>query len=263
MKKVTLLPKKTKVDTDAMPSAIDLTKEKNKSITALALITPKLDAVPVIKTQAQYAEVDAIRLSIRKGQTEWAKKTKPAIASLNRTKKLILDIFKEVDKTYQDKLDIADELLKAYIIKQNEKAKLEQAKVDAEAAKLELRAKAKLNLAALATSPKRREALLTEAAEIEVQAKEVAKEVVELPESENSTNIPVVKCKLYSKRDLIQHIAYLEANGGEDLTSLFDLNVAELNAKFKLDNPPVGLGEWLPGVEVYDDLILKSKRGTL
>jgi hypothetical protein len=49
-----------------------------------------------------------------------------------------------------------------------------------------------------------------------------------------------------------------EAEGGLGLMSLLTIDKAQMDAKFSLDQPEIG--EWMPGVECYEDITIAGKR---
>jgi hypothetical protein len=242
---------------------VSLTKAKNNALALVAVMKPKLEKIKTIASEKVLEEVGEIRLALKRGQTAWVKMIKPSIDALNVLKKNLTELKGEVDDDYKESIEIADNLLAAYAEEKRRIALEEQVKRDKEAMQLQMRAAAKLKTAALTTSARQRDRIETQAAELQVRAEELTDTPVLVEEDDNFIDIPVIECEVYSIRELIRHIAMLESTGGADLTSLLKVNTTELNALMKLEEPTPGIGTWLPGVEVKQTTIIRSRKGSL
>lgn len=244
----------------------ELIKAQAKSINELEELkkqipVDKKGAYKSITTEIEYAAADR-RRSAAKGIINFTKKLlDPGIKKIREGLNDLLETRKVVTVGGDEVVEIETGRMLEY--KNAERKKIAEATEEAnkEKERLQAIADAQLARANMLKSATARDKALDKAAEAQVKAETVSVKVSAI-EADNSTTRTYKKCKLVNKVALIEYIVKMldkdERHPQTDLTSLLDVNIPELNAYFKLEDPAIG--DWIPGVIVEESLNLFSKK---
>lgn len=240
-----------------MIDKVALTKAKIEAQAELKKLTPVIQKLK-ITSEAEFQIVDEKRAFIKVRISYWTGKFKPAKQAINLLKSFITGTETEILQGYNQDLGICDDLMKNWQLEKLRKQRLVEAKAAEEQANLRAAADEKVRLSTLAKTPQVRSRLISQAAEIEVKAQEViTSSGVNYTSSSNSDVRSRVKWK---NTDMLKYVRYVLLH--PNLISTLMIDKGEMQALFKLqDNPKIG--EWMPGIEIYDDVDIVSKRGSL
>lgn len=234
---------------------IDLVKARTEGLSVLSPLQKRMSSLTV-KTEADYMVADQALGEVVAAEKAWLAKVDPPIAHIRAGLDLLYELKNSVWNPLKSiKADIVAKM-KGY--KEEERRLLREAEVarQAEADRLRLEAQALANKEEAAKTKARKNQLIEQRAAVEQQAADIEQAPAEAPVkgARSSARYPL-KCKVYDLGLLLAHI--LESN--TDLSSLVEVNMGELEALRRLQNPPVPIGKWLPGVEVVEEVNIASR----
>lgn len=250
-----------------------LVKQRQQGLTILSPL--KLAAKNlVVKTPEQYAEADSLLTRIKGAKKSWTERINPIIepirAGLDLLYGLRSDIvtpLEELEKQVKDsmkafKVEEAKQLRMAEEVRAKELEDLRRAAIEKEARE------------AVARTKQLRERLAAQRAVLEQSLATKEQEAPPEPiKAAGSGTRTVRKWKVVDMIRLIDHISdkywavtdvqvdSAERGTQEDLTALLTVDTTQMDAYFRLSKPDVGVGNWLPGVEVWDDIVIAGRRG--
>jgi chromosome segregation ATPase len=230
---------------------------------ALTLPIGRLVADLKITSDIEYAKADLALATIRQRRGEWLEKTAKTRDSLKRAKAEIKEAeggFKEVFEAIDGPMATAEgyvkDLMRDY--KLAEARRIEAAEEEKRAAEDKLRAEieAKQATETKAKSDSLKLKLAQQRAELEQRlANSRRAESIAKPVKAQSSTARTVRN--YCITDMGKFIVHVAANL-EKLGSLLELSPGQMEAFYRLEEP--GIGEWMPGVEVYYDVVIANKR---
>lgn len=243
------MPIKAKAD----EPKIDLVKARTEGLTILSPLQKRMSALQV-KTETDYLLADQALGEVDGAIKAWLSKVDPPISHIRQGLDLLYELKNSVWNPLKDlKADIVKKM-KGF--KEEERRLLREAEEgrQREAERLRLEAQALLAKEEMAKTKARQNQLIEQIAEVEQQIAEVEQAPAEAPVkgAKSSTRYPL-KCRVTDLGLLMAHI--LESP--EDLTSLVEVNISQLDALRRLQQAPIG--NWLPGVEVFEDIQIAGR----
>lgn len=238
-----------------------LVKQRQQGLTILSPLKLAAKSL-IVRTPEQYAEADSLLIRIKGAKKSWTERINPIIepirAGLDLLYGLRSDIvtpLEELEKQVKDsmktfKVEEAKQLRMAEEVRAKELEDLRRAAIEKEARE------------AVARTKQLRERLAAQRAVLEQSLATKEQEAPPEPiKAAGSGTRTTKKWRLnpdnpHAFFDLLE---YLLLDSHEDLTALVEINSTQMDAFFRLEKPNVG--EWLPGIEVFEDITIAGRRG--
>lgn len=229
----------------------------------LSLLSPLKAQVTVLEitTEAQYEEADAMLNRIMTAATAWESRINPIIRPIRAGLDLLYGLRKDILDPLTELEEKVKKAMKAY--KRLEAIRIEQKRLadQAEIDKLRLEAEQKAAKEMQAKTKQMRDRISAGRAQLE-QA--LATKLTEAPAAPikaiNSSTRTTRKWRLTDFAAFVAYIMAQEPQRQGELLTLLNLDQAQMNAYYRLEKDKIDIGEWMPGIEVYEDIDITGRR---
>ncbi len=238
-----------------------LIKQRQQGLTILSPLKSSVTALTV-KTAQDYEGASTLLSRIKGAKESWLGRINPIIEPIRAGLDLLYGLRKDI-------VDPLDEL-ELSVKKSMKEFKVEEACQIAAAA--EVKAANERELARQAAEKEERESraktqqlrdrLAGQRAELEQKLATSQATAAPTPIKVSGSGSRTVRKWRVNPRNpaaMLALLDYIMGYKAEDLTALVSIDSTQMDAYFKLCKPDVG--EWLPGIEVYDDINITGRRG--
>lgn len=234
---------------------VDLIKARAEGITILSPLQKRINTLQV-KTEGDYLLADEALKDVAEAEKAWLGKIDPPIAHIRSGLDMLYELKNSVWNPLKALKDDIKKKMVAYKVEERRLIQEAETAKERERLRLEAEAQSLRDKEEAAKTKARKNQLIEQRAAVEQAAAEVEQIPVQAPVKGvgSSTRYPL-KCRVTDLGLLMAHI--LESN--EDLTSLIEANMAQLEALRRLQDPPVKAGKWMPGVEVFEDISIATR----
>lgn len=224
----------------------------------LSLISPLKQSVNSIDiaTAEDYAHADEVLTHIRQAKSHWISRINPIIEPIRSGLDLLYGLRKDIVDPMEAMEATVKEAMKGYKLKEVKKLREAEEARQKELQELERQAAEKEEREDKARTKAMRDKLSAARAELEQHI--AIKRQVQTPAPVKAAGSSAYGVKKYRVRDMQAFVAHVLANW-EELGSLISLDGVQMNAYFKLE--PHDIGEWLPGVDVFEDINIAGRKG--
>lgn len=248
---------------------IDPDKTRKEALEVLSPLQVTINSMKVT-TELEYMQADALLGQVQSKKKGWLDKLNPIIKPMYDALQLIYALRTDVTNPYEQLEAKIKGEMQAYKHRELEKAREEQRKIDAEKARLEEEARKAQEAIDKAKTAPMKARLEDIKADLE-RKRLVAQSTFVAPpvKAAGSTARPVLKWRVVDIVALMKWITGDYDNdqsdlAHDDLQSLVTVDPVQMNAKFSLDQKqnkpvPLGIGNWMPGIEVYEDISITGR----
>lgn len=229
----------------------------------LALIGPLKQSVSslVVKDNEDYEHASSLLSRIKGAKAHWTERINPIIEPIRAGLDLLYGLRKDIVDPLEDmeaqvktamktfKVEEAKQLRAAEEAKAKQEAELRRLADEKEAKELQARTKPMRDKLAQQRAELEQRLATSKAAEAPAPIKVSGSSTRTVKKWRLSPNSPVAFTELLN---------YILTNKLEDITALVTIDPAQMDAYFKICKPDVG--EWLPGIEVYEDISIAGRR---
>jgi hypothetical protein len=223
----------------------------------LSLINPlkiRVEAIE-IKDADDYALADETLTAIMLAQKAWEGRLDPIISPIRSGLDLLYDLKRDILKPLQS----LEKIVKGRMVewKSIEKAKVQQALQEKEEAERVLQkelADKEIAEAKARTKPML-DRILEQKSRLQQALVDKQNEIIEPIKVAGSS---ARSRKVWKTKDKLAFVKYL-VKDRPDLLSLIQIDSVQMNALFKLQRDELELGEWMPGIEIEEDINIAGK----
>jgi DNA uptake protein ComE-like DNA-binding protein len=251
-------------------------KERTEGVKLVSQL-PAVIKTLTVKTEADYQTASEYLTQVMSKRQQWgerfSKVLSPQEEAVKQAKKALAAarlLFDEVDEPMMKMEAHIKSVMRDFKLEERRLLLAAEAERQAELAKLQKEAEDKRQAEARAKTPAM--AARTMEARLRIQEAIASKQTEAPPTAVKAAGSQARVLRKYRVIDMAKFVLSMvtvavpedtlfnmEISGlGENNLSLLAIDKAQMDAKFKLDNPPVG--EWMPGVECYEDINIAGSR---
>lgn len=252
----------------AVAPKVSAVKTRDEALSVAGVLVPQLEALvakPVLASASKtFLAIDDIIARMKRSKKDFEQKMSSPISKIKEALKELRDLETEVTNKFDIAIKAGTDWMVKFRAEEDRLLAIQNAEAEAIRLAAEEEIARKQRLIEAAKTPQMRGRLtaqVEQATRALVEAHEACKTPVK---AANSVNRKTLKIQVNNKKALIAHILKLaNTPGGEDLMSLVEVDMVEMNAFRKLDfarTKRTTPGDWLPGVSVIEEVGMMGYR---
>lgn len=257
------------VSAPAIVPKVSLMKARDEALTVAGVLVPQLQALvakPILASASKtFLAIDDMVAKLKASNKTFKEQMASPRKKINEALQELRTLENEVTAQYEEAIKAGNDWMVSFKTEEARLQAIEQKAIDDARIAAEEEIARKQKLIEQAKTPQMKARLTNQ---VQAMATEVST-LVATPckppvEAANSVSRKTLKVQINDKKKLIAHILKLsDTPGGEDLLSLIEVDMVQMNAFRKLDfarTKRTTPGEWLPGVSVIEEMGMMGYR---